>query len=409
MRWLIAFVAMVFPVGAQPLLPSPGVSIHTALNWPEMTTTASPTYAWPPFTTARYQLPETYVNGLKQAGFKHIRLTVGLGIFITASPAQQKQLDAILRERVALLVKHGFTVVLDFHPVKQDKRVMPIAFTQDANATQAKAFRTLLKRTAKMLSTFPQEKVALEILNEPEMKDWSNAQADLWQRMIETYYADVRRVAPKLKVIVSGCCSGSLPGLLRLNPSFADANTLFTFHYYEPFAFTHQGATALTDPLLPVQYFSGVPFPLDGAAIARAEAVALKTLKRAKLTPLQRNEAKLRVVKSVQQLRDVPDAAAIGRAFDKASAWVAQHNLKSEQIYLGEFGVMRPRTPEDSRTRWLQAMVNEANARGFTWAYWSADQPEYMGLTLNKEKAEFDPVVLRGLGMVSESVPHSLD
>jgi endoglucanase len=387
---------------------SPAISIHSGFNWPEMVKDApSPTYVWPPFATPFYSMPMPYLKGLQEAGFKTVRLTVGLGIFLTATPAQQKELDALLKERVTRLRNAGVNVIVDFHPVKQDKRVMPITFTQSVDDPQVLQFRELLKRTAKMLAAFPTDKVALELLNEPEMKTWNDDQVALWQQVQETYYRDVRSVAPKVWVILSGCCGGSLEGLQKLNPAFADARTAFSFHYYKPFAFTHQGV--IGDPTMATRFFSKVPFPLDEAALVQTETEAMKALKKIKLNPLQRIEARLNLAKSMADIRGTPNAQAIEADFDKVAAWAKANGIAPSRIFMGEFGVMRARVPEESRVRWLQTMVSLADKKGFAWAYWSADQPEYMGLTLNKNGPVFDPVILQGLGLkapTEASRPH---
>ena len=45
---------------------------------------------------------------------------------------------------------------------------------------------------------------------------------------------------------------------------FDDPNIIYTFHYYDPFIFTHQGATWSAKGLPELK---GVPFPADGREI----------------------------------------------------------------------------------------------------------------------------------------------
>ncbi len=47
-------------------------------------------------------------------------------------------------------------------------------------------------------------------------------------------------------------------------PVYPDTNLIYTFHFYDPFVFTHQGASWASPSLVPL---SGVPFPYNSAAM----------------------------------------------------------------------------------------------------------------------------------------------
>src|SRR5437868_2469280 len=75
----------------------------------------------------------------------------------------------------------------------------------------------------------------------------------------------IRSVAPNHTIIACGARWSGLEDLLPLQP-LALANIIYTFHDYEPFAFTHQGAT-WTDPT--VQPLRNVPYPSTPENIAK--------------------------------------------------------------------------------------------------------------------------------------------
>jgi endoglucanase len=103
----------------------------------------------------------------------------------------------------------------------------------------------------------------------------------------------------------------------------ADPNLLVTFHYYEPFHFTHQGATWAGDE---VKNLHGISWG---------------------------NEA---------------DRAAMSADFDKVAAWSKANH---RPILLGEFGAYdKSGTPLDLRVTYVAAARSEAERRGFGWAYW---------------------------------------
>ena len=58
--------------------------------------------------------------------------------------------------------------------------------------------------------------------------------------------------------------------------------------------------------------------------------------------------------------------AALRKDFDAAAQWAKENH---RPIYLGEFGSYS-KADMDSRGKWTRAVVHEAEARGFSWAYW---------------------------------------
>ena len=61
-----------------------------------------------------------------------------------------------------------------------------------------------------------------------------------------------------------------------------------------------------------------------------------------------------------------PQVAAIQTDFDGAATWSEK---TGRPLYLGEFGAYSM-ADMDSRALWTQTIVEEAEQRGFSWAYW---------------------------------------
>ena len=94
--------------------------------------------------------------------------------------------------------------------------------------------------------------VFFEIMNEPEQDDPYR-----WQGIESTVAAAIREVAPHHTIIVAGAHWSGLEDLLVLQP-IALNNVVYTFHDYEPFPFTHQGATWTTPDVQPLR---AIPYP----------------------------------------------------------------------------------------------------------------------------------------------------
>jgi hypothetical protein len=106
--------------------------------------------------------------------------------------------------------------------------------------------------------------VAFEPLNEPPDciegdKVWDAAQLSL--------YHHVRALRRAVKFVAYGHHWGDNSGSdftsLDPTPYLGDPNVLFTFHYYDPFAFTGQGLSWLLDGRF--KYLTGLTLPYDAA------------------------------------------------------------------------------------------------------------------------------------------------
>ncbi len=159
--------------------------------------------------------------------------------------------------------------------------------------------------------------VSFELYNEPHDK----LTADKWNELAARLLAEVRKTNPTRPVIVGPVNWNNFRALPQLKlPD--DKNLIVTVHYYEPMTFTHQGAEWVAPN---IRGRTGVTWEGIDAQMA--------------------------------ELRNALDATA---------KWAKEHN---RPIFLGEFGAYS-RADMASRARWTRAVAREAEARGFSWAYW---------------------------------------
>lgn len=105
--------------------------------------------------------------------------------------------------------------------------------------------------------TNPNE-VFFELYNEP------HAMADsTWKHCAIALIKAVRKIVPYHTLIVGGEDWNNIDGLLKMG-RLNDPNIIYTFHFYEPFLFTHQGA-----PWAGKEATSNIriPFPFDSATM----------------------------------------------------------------------------------------------------------------------------------------------
>jgi endoglucanase len=247
---------------------------------------------------------------IRKAGFDFVRLNLAAFRHMDAQnrlePAWLAKLDDVVREAQ----KAGLGIIVDEHDFNQCSdsvptcRVKLMAFWDQVAPRYSKAPRS----------------VAFEILNEPH----AALDAAAWNSLFAELLADVRKTNPTRIVVVGPTSWNSLKELPTLQlPN--DPNLLVTFHYYEPFHFTHQGASWVPE----VTNLHGITWGSEA------------------------------------------DRAALRADFDTVGAWAAANH---RPILLGEFGAYdKSGTPTDLRVAYTAAVRCEAQRHGFGWAYWQFD------------------------------------
>ncbi len=166
-------------------------------------------------------------------------------------------------------------------------------------------------------------------------------------------------------------------GLLKLKP-LSDSNVVYSFHFYEPFTFTHQGATwaGRVPPLL-----KGVPYPSSPKAVAES------------LSRITDPEA-WRWVEDYGRQRW--DRARLGQRLAEALAWGREHKVP---LYCGEFGVYTPNTPPESRRNWYRDYASVLKKSRVGYAVWGWDDVFGFGREHEGDRIVIDPVPVEALGL----------
>src|SRR5205807_2093352 len=121
------------------------------------------------------------------------------------------------------------------------------------------AFIHFWRSFAAHLAGYDANRVFLELLNEPVFANDGQS----WQSLQGELIRAVRKQLPTHTIIATGPERSTVHGLTQLTP-YPDPNVIYAFHYYEPFAFTHQGASWITDPAGLAQ-IAGLQYPYDPA------------------------------------------------------------------------------------------------------------------------------------------------
>jgi GNAT superfamily N-acetyltransferase len=305
---------------------------------------------------------------IKSMGFDHVRFPIEPAPLI--NEADPSILNATYLQYVDnaldMMLATGLAVIVDIHPSDEFK----LRMHRDERGVEAfaKFWRAFAAHLAKRNPDF----VYLEIINEPVIED-----AHRWYGIQAKLIAAIREVAPNHTIIVAGHRWSGLSEMLALEP-YADANLIYNFHFYEPFAFTHQGAT-WAGPHLP--FYKNIPYPSSPDAV--------KSL----LDTIADEPARYNLLRYGE---DNWNASRIDRELGFAAAWAAKHRVL---ITCNEFGVFRRFVKPSDRAAWLRDMRTALEKHNIGWTMW-----DYAGgfavVEKNNGQAKADAESLKALGLL---------
>jgi hypothetical protein len=336
-------------------------------------------YDWPPFQLQRPVPTPSDLARLRRIGFDFIRIPVDPGPFLAGTPKQRKSLLGDVSEAVRAALAADLSAVVNLEANIATHHWTPSFMTGSPRAPAFAAYLDLVSEIAGVLSRF-EDRVALEPINEPGGACDSSDYRDVRLELLRT----ARSAASRLTLVASGGCGSLVQGLADFDPEPLERlrPLLFTFHFYEPYLFTHQGAPWLREPMY--RSLSGVPWP-------DAETTAAD-----KATTYAQTERELKVYFDARPARPFID-----RYLGIVDAWAKRHGIPNEQVLMGEFGALRTDqryagAAAPDRARYVEDVRRSAEAFGFPWAFWNLF--DGMGI-MDDRTRELDPAMVAALGL----------
>lgn len=280
---------------------------------------------------------------LVDAGFTHVRLPFEPDWMWDGEQHRlNDKAGAEYFEACNLCIESGLSLIVDAH-WSRTPWIMPGELTHEARMGE---FERMWKVLAGYLRHSDPARVFLEIVNEPH-----DITAAAWAESQTRIARAIRETAPEHTILATGASWGSIDGLLELAP-LDDPNIVYSFHFYEPHNFTHQGATWGFPPWKDMK---DVPWPGKLAELERI-ADAFPQASRDALRWSARDGT------SDPWTHDALDAR-----IERIHQWSLAHN---RPIYCGEFGAHRPTAPRAARLAWTRALAESLTKRSIGWAMW---------------------------------------
>jgi endoglucanase len=300
---------------------------------------------------------------MRELGLTHARLPVDPGALLNDRGLPKADALSKIRGAVDGAAKAGLLVVLALQLPEEMKATL-------AGEPQRTAFGGTWRALAAALRDIPPAQLALEPLNEPGFDDPAASRS-----LLQYLAGEIRAVAPRHTLIIGGHKYSGIDELAAMTP-LADRNVVYTFHFYQPFDFTHQGAN-WGDPVW--ASLRGIPYPGSPAIVA----------------PL--------LGRQPQNLRDRLhwygeegwDRRKVGERLGLALAWGQRNGVP---VQCGEFGVLRRRAAPADRAAWLRDVREALEAGGAGWTLW--DWSGKFGLVSGAQgERDLDAGAARALGL----------
>ncbi len=396
--WVFIFAAQADSVGTGTSFRR-GIGISHAMAWARIDGVTRD-FAFPPFPEPANALTRDELQTLRRIGFDFVRLAVDPGPFLQFQGRRRDALDDILLDCVTRILKARLSVVVDFHPSDLHPDYTARGLTAGLDTPLYQSYLQMLERTARLLDRLHSDKVAIELMNEPPRRP------DVWQPMLEAAYAATRRGSTNLLVVLEGGQEASAAALLAVRTAvFAqDPAVLFSFHYYDPYQFTHQGAS-WND----ARYLADVPYP----ALARSAAESLEATAGAigetNLAEDQKSSAYRDAQNRLESYRRSGfDGNAIAKSFEQIANWARSQGVAPDRVLLGEFGAKKTNlqfsgSRAAERAQWFHDVREQAEAHGFGWAVWAYRGGGGFALARGETSDDIEPGIAQALGLTPPS------
>jgi len=356
-------------------------------------------YAWPPFQADRPVPTRADLMRLAALGFDFARLPLDPGPFVAFTGTRRAELLGSLSAAIDAVLAAGLRVVLNVQANAATHHYTPESFYGSDRAPLLPAYRALVAELAGLCARKGVDRVALEPINEPPQACGALA----WTRVQEGLLTTARTAAPALTLVATGSCGSLVAGLTALDPAplARFAPLLYTFHFYEPYLFSHQGATWLTEEPF-YRWLNAVPWP--GARTRMPETLkAVWTRMEADRSVPQAEKARERAVIEAK-LREYGDAepgpAFLAAALEPVATWADLYEIPRRNVLMGEFGALRTDARYTAarsldRAAYLRDVRLTAERAGFAWSFWNL----FDGLGLMDEAHVIDPALVPALGL----------
>lgn len=309
---------------------------------------------------------ERDVRLIKSAGFDFVRQPFDIGgdFFKKDDGDIDASVITRLKARIMIMNAGGLRVILDFHPIRVNKRVL----REDSEGKRLMRMWMILSRE---LAGFG-DGLAFEVLNEPGALYGGN-----WWVLQGDIIGAIKSIKEDRVVVASAEGASTIGALVRKKP-YEYKGVIYNAHFYDPMMFTHQGADGGGGKY---KKYSGTRWPVS--------------YKEGKITGKDIMEDWSGEI--VPESKYVWDASKIETKMRSLSDWAEKHSVR---VMINEFGVYaKGGVDKLDRISYLKDVVAAFENFHITWAIWQYNAGFGILKDVKTRFPEFDEGILSALGM----------
>ncbi len=276
---------------------------------------------------------QDFIN-IQSLGFDVIRLPINLHFMTGGAP--DYILDPLFLEFLDQAV--NWAEELGIHLILDNHTFSP---SEDTDPDVGKVLRAVWRQMATHYSG-RSDRLYYEVLNEP------HGISDALWNSIQQSVVDEIRLHDTTHYIVVGPAGWNSYNNLSAMPPYEDPKLIYTFHFYDPFLFTHQGATWVSPSMIDVL---DIPFPFDAASMPSMPP----GLSGSWVGGLYGTYPSDGTVQKVKQLIDIA---------------VQFRQQRGVPLFCGEFGVYQPNSQEVHRVTWYEEVRKYLESNQIAWTMW---------------------------------------
>ncbi|HMA96983.1 MAG TPA: cellulase family glycosylhydrolase, partial [Polyangiaceae bacterium] len=319
-----------------------------------------------------FDYDESYIEKLAQAGYKSLRLPVDLDRYVEERTGTGDALDITVSSDLFTILdafdtwtkKHGLSLTIDYHH-----------YSTLLDKTDVDSIGTAVKLWGKVAEHFassPREDLFFELLNEPELSfDADPTQAE-WTSIAERMIAAIRAKDTTHTLIFGDTSWYGIDALITREP-LSDSNVIYAFHNYDPFIFTHQGASWAS-----MASTRDLPYPYD------------ETRWSPYFLELGFNSSmETWVLNAVRNYYREGNKATLRNKILSAKRWAVENNVP---IICNEFGAYDLTSQLADRARYYTDVIEIFDELAIPWQHWF--------MLMNQETGNVIPEYRTALGLV---------
>ena len=276
---------------------------------------------------------QDFIN-IQSLGFDVIRLPINLHFMTDGAP--DYTLDPLFLEFLDQVI--DWAEELEIHLILDNHTFNP---SEDTDPEVGSILRKVWSQMADHYKD-RSEYLYYEVLNEPH--GISDA---LWNSIQVGVVEEIRKHDTDHYIIIGPASWNSYNNLDNM-PVYEDDKLIYTFHFYDPFLFTHQGASWVSPSMVDVR---DIPFPYDSANMPEVPGGLVGTW--------------------VGNLyNSYPDDGTIQKMKELLDIAVKFRDERGVPIFCGEFGVYIPNSSEQYRVPYYDSLTHCLDSLGIAWTMW---------------------------------------